>query len=185
MNRLIVAVSAVAVAALALGCRDEGQVKTAAGPDGQSPVWLLTTPPEAPQSITQARAGAAEGDAVVLRGRIGGRRDPISPGSPVFTVVDLSIPYCGQDHEDDCPQPWDYCCEPREKLKAGSATVQVVGADGQAASAGPAAAGLKPLDEVIVVGTVGPRPNDDVFIVRATGIYQAARPMEGGKKATD
>ena len=94
----------------------------------------------------------------------------MTAGSPVFTVVDLEIPHCGQIPGDTCGTPWDYCCEPRDSLTANAATVQLVDSDGEpiAGGAGP----LRPLDEIVVIGSVGPRPDDQVLTIRATGVYR-------------
>ncbi|MFG0314793.1 MAG: hypothetical protein ACF8LL_11520 [Phycisphaerales bacterium] len=127
---------------------------------------MLTEAPGGDVSITEAKANAKEGDQIVVRGRIGGRHAPISADSPVFTVVDLSLPYCGQLNEDRCGTPWDYCCETPSTIASNSATVQVVG-DG----VDLADAGLEPLDEVVLIGTVGPRPDEQVLTIRASGVY--------------
>ncbi len=137
-----------------------------------TPTWLLSASPEGAQSITKAKATAAEGDRIVMRGRIGGRAHPITEGSPVFTLVDLSLPYCGQEVEDGCPVPWDYCCESPEIIAANSATVQIVDADGRPITQDLKRQGLKPLDELVVIGDVAARPSEIVLTVRATGVYK-------------
>lgn len=129
--------------------------------------WVLASAPGDAVSILDAKASAKEGDEIVLRGRIGGRASPIAGDSPVFTIVDLGLPYCGEVEEEGCKTPWDYCCETPETVTRHSATVQIV-TDGVA---DPVAAGLEPLDELILIGTVGPRLNDDMLTIRATGVY--------------
>ncbi len=163
-----------ATALLALnGCSDpaEPDQQTSAQSSGASETamhsWLLTSAPAGDISITQAKSDAAEGDQVVIRGRIGGRSEPISDQSPVFTIVDLDLEYCGQSNDDACGTPWDYCCETPGTIATHSATVQVVGD-----SIGLSSAGLEPLDEVVLIGTVGPRPDDQVLTIRATGVYR-------------
>ena len=131
--------------------------------------WLLSGEPAGALGVVDAKASAKEGDTVVVRARIGGRMEPITAQSPVFVVMDLGLPYCGETHEDACPTPWDYCCDTPETIKANAATVQIV-SDGPQPD--PIAAGLSPLDEVILVGTVGPRPTEDVLTIRATGVYR-------------
>lgn len=169
-------VTALTVAALAavslalLGCGDSG---SAPQPTAAPPAWLLASAPGGDQPVAAAKAVAQEGDAVVVRGRIGGRYDPISDASPVFVIMDLAIQHCDQLHPGACPTPWDYCCEPPDNVTANSATVQVVDADGRPVDTELSTAGLKPLDEVVVVGTVGPRPTEDVLTVRVTGVYRA------------
>jgi hypothetical protein len=153
------------------GCGGNDAPEQAAATETRN-TYLLATEPGDAVSVTAAKAAAQEGDALVMRARIGGRKAPISEESGVFTVMDLEIPHCGQMKGDACPTPWDYCCETPESMKAHSATVQLIGADGTPIARSPADDGLEPLDEVVLVGTVGPRPTEDVLIVRATGVYR-------------
>ncbi|HRQ72019.1 MAG TPA: hypothetical protein PLU35_03230 [Phycisphaerales bacterium] len=152
------------------GCGKSGTSSTGTQAPSTPPTWLLTAQPADALSVSDAKKQAAEGQTIVVRGRIGGRKSPISADSPVFVIVDLSLPHCGEDPDDKCPTPWDYCCEPKSDLAAQSATVQIVDAGGNTV---PAIGGsLKPLDEVIVVGAVGARPTEGVLTIRATGVYR-------------
>ena len=175
---LFTTVAGLAIAMTLPGCGDETGDGSVAGSAGGTtaaarPGWLLTSAPADAIPVGQAKANAAEGDEVVIRGRIGGRMVPVSEESPVFVIVDLALPHCGELPDDQCQTPWDYCCEPRDSLTANSATVQLVSADGSALAINPVAGGLEPLDEVIVVGTVGPRPDPQVLTIRATGVHRA------------
>ncbi len=151
-------------------CGESSTTSTGTQAPSTPPAWLLASEPADAISVADAKQKSAEGEAVVVRGRIGGRKAPISADSPVFIIVDLSLPHCGEDPDDKCPTPWDYCCEPKSDLAARSATVQIVDADGNAVA--PIGPSLKPLDEVIVVGSVGARPNESVLTIRATGVYR-------------
>lgn len=153
---------------------DGDHTETSGGANATRPAWLLASAPAEPQDIIGAKATAKAGDEIVLTGRIGGRVTPITDGSPVFTIVDLSMLYCGQEETsmENCPTPWDYCCDTKETIAAKSATVQIVNADGTPITESPAAHGLTPLDEVIVVGTVQPRPNTTILTVQAEGVYR-------------
>ncbi|MFG0276091.1 MAG: hypothetical protein ACF8QF_13650 [Phycisphaerales bacterium] len=154
------------LAALALtGCSEEASPEATAQGEA-SPSWTLASAPEGAVGVVEVRAAAQEGDSVVIRGRIGGRAEPISDGSPVFTIMDLSLAYCGQASDDGCTTPWDYCCETPEAIAAHAATVQVIGIEGGALT------GLAALDEVVVVGTVGPRPTPAVLTIIATGVHR-------------
>ncbi len=137
-----------------------------------APAWVLAVAPSDAVSIVEAKSTVKEGDHVVLRGRIGGRKEPLTSGSPVFTVMDLEIPHCGENALDACRTPWDYCCETPETITTNSATVQVVDELGQPISDDLKAFGIEALDEIIVVGTVAPRANEEVLTVRATGIHR-------------
>lgn len=134
--------------------------------------WLLASEPGGAQGVTDAKSSAIEGEQIVLRGRVGGRKAPLTEGSAVFTVMDLAIPHCGDNPNDACQTPWDYCCETPDTITANAATILVLGADGQPIPESPEAQGVAPLDEVIVVGIVAPRASEQVLTVRATGIYR-------------
>jgi len=154
----------------ALAACSESSPSASSQPSADGAAWLLGAEPTGARAVAEAKASAVEGDRVVLRGRIGGRPQPVSGESPVFTVMDLALPYCGQETDDGCPTPWDYCCETPEAITASSATVQVAGA-----ADGAIAKNLAPLDEVVVVGTVGPRPSESVLTIRAEGVHKTAR----------
>ncbi|GJM18968.1 MAG: hypothetical protein DHS20C14_11810 [Phycisphaeraceae bacterium] len=160
---------------LSAGCERQSQptaepVVEATEPTG--PAWVLTSEPADAQSVSEAKASATEGEELVIRGRIGGRKEPIAGASPVFTIVDLALPHCGENPADRCRTPWDYCCETPETITSNAATVQLVNADGTPFAGDPIAAGLNPLDEVVVVGRVGPRPTADVLTLLVSGVYR-------------
>lgn len=160
-----------AVLILLTGCGgSESDSNTSASADAvttpTNASWVLASAPEGAVSVSEAKAGAKEGDEIVIHGRIGGRRNPMDASSPVFTIVDLGLEYCGQTHDDGCRTPWDYCCETPETITSNSATVQIV-SDGTI----DLTSALEPLDEVILRGTVAPRPDEQVLTIRATGVY--------------
>ncbi|QKK09469.1 MAG: hypothetical protein HND58_15730 [Planctomycetota bacterium] len=170
---LLSAASCAAALMTIAGCSKSEETSTGKADTTSTAAWVLTGAPAGEAvSVADAKASAAEGDAITIRARIGGRSKPITADSPVFLVMDMEVPSCADMEEDHCATPWDYCCEAQESIKANSATVQIVGPDGSTIETDPIAAGLNPLDEVIVVGTVGPRPNSDVLTIRATGIHR-------------
>lgn len=152
------------------GSTDTG---TTGGGGAETPGWLLTSAPENAVDVGEAKQSATDGDEVALRGRIGGRADPMSKDSAMFVMMDTGVPSCAEIEGDACPTPWDYCCEPSESITANNATVQLVGADGAPLAIDLRQHGLEPLDEVIVVGRVAPRPNEQTLVVQATGLYRA------------
>lgn len=168
----LIATVAVAPVVLMLAACGEGGSESAAGGPSASADWVLASEPEGASSVSEVKASAAEGDEVIVRGRIGGRKQPMSDGSSVFTVVDLELPHCGQNPDDACATPWDYCCETPETIATNSATIQLVDAGGMPIDISHAEHGFSPLDEVVVVGVVGARPDERVLTVRATGMYR-------------
>lgn len=179
----LMSILAVTLVTFADGCtKSESQSSGNSGSNGGDTVsadkaaWLLASAPQGDvMSVAQAKADATEGQTIMVLGRIGGRMEPLSSDSAVFVIVDMEILHCGQMGEKDhCPTPWDYCCEPPDNLAANSATVQLVNAEAGDAleDVDPIAAGLEPLDEVIIVGTVGPRPSPEVLTIQATGVHR-------------
>ncbi len=138
---------------------------------GAGTSWLLAEMPAAAVPVAEAKRTAREGDEVVVRGRIGGRREPMTAGSAVFVMIDPAIPHCELGK---CKRPWDYCCETPESIATNSATVTLVDDAGTAISVDLREHSIKPLDEVVVVGTVGPRPNEAVFVIHATKLHRVS-----------
>jgi predicted hotdog family 3-hydroxylacyl-ACP dehydratase len=133
---------------------------------------FIETEPADAVPVHTAKQSAREGERIVIRGRIGGTREPFVAGRAVMTIVDPGLPTCDERADDDCPTPWDYCCETRADIVASAATVQVSGDNG-----GPLRAdlknisGLKPGAEVVIVGTVGRTESPTAFLVHAKTIY--------------
>lgn len=158
---------------LLAGCSEDPASSSQADMSADSrAAWLLVSEPASALSVDEAKASAKEGDRIVLRGRIGGRKEPMSAESAVLTMMDTSIPHCGDNPDDKCSTPWDYCCVPKDQIAAHSATVQIVGPDGASAGTNPKAAGLSELDVIVVEGVVGPRPSEQVLTIRASGVYR-------------
>lgn len=164
-------------AAVMVGCDSNGQSGGTGASTGQTQPasWLLTEAPESWEEIAAIKPTIEAGESVVLRGRIGGRVAPIAASSPTFVMMDPSVPSCADDPDDHCPTPWDYCCTDPKVISASNATVIVLDKDGSQTKLDLVAAGLSPMDEVIVVGTVDARPNQSVLTIRATGIYKVER----------
>lgn len=158
------------------GC-DSRQKPTAHSTGSQSTTTMpadliLTQAPEGAVDVVAAKQSAQPGDLVVVRGKIGGRKDPFVEGRAIFQLVDASLPTCADNPGDGCPTPWDYCCEPKDQVAAKSTTVQVTGTDGKPLALNlNASGGFKPMATVIVRGKVAARPNESTMIVNADGIY--------------
>ncbi len=152
------------------GC---GNAPTPAAPPAPaaSANWLVAALPAGAIPVAEAKQSAREGDRIVVRGRIGGRREPMTTGVAVFVMIDPAIPHC---EIGKCKIPWDYCCETPESITTNSATVQLVGDNGKPMTIDLGKYALKPLDEIVVVGTVGPRPTAEVFVINAKEIHRVA-----------
>lgn len=151
---------------LLIGCSSE--TPPAATDTETASTWRLAETPADPMSVAEAKAAAVPGEPITVLGKIGGRMSPITPESGLFVIMDLSVPSCDEIPGDSCPTPWDYCCEPSGDIAANAATVQLRDEAGQPIALNEQ--DLKPLDHVVVVGTVAEGTTEASLVVHATGI---------------
>ena len=131
---------------------------------------FLAEAPEGVRTITALKASAKEGDEVVVRVVVGGTEDPIVKGRASAAIIDASIENPCLSEDDHCPIPWDYCCTPQENRTANLATLRVTDETGAVLKA-DLEPRIKPLTTLVVKGIVGPRPDEQVLTIDATGIY--------------
>jgi len=119
--------AAVLAGALLAGCSGQ-QPQPAEGPKAGGSAYLLSEEPEGAREVLDVLKDAADGDDVVLVGRIGGDVNPWVEDVAAFNVADNSLVPCNEREGDTCPAPWDYCCE--ADLGKATTLVQVVDAEG-------------------------------------------------------
>jgi hypothetical protein len=135
--------------------------------------FFVEKQPENAKDVSEARkAGTLKaGDEVVLRGRVGGSKEPFVAGRAVFTLMGRGLKACNEIPGDKCSKPWDYCCDTKEEILANSVTVQVVDAKGQILRTDmKGRRGLKELSDMVVVGKVASADGKAV-VVNATAVY--------------
>ncbi|HEY8502982.1 MAG TPA: hypothetical protein VIL46_00270 [Gemmataceae bacterium] len=168
LNR-IRALSAAALIAVAAGCAPEPTPSAPAPAAGDASAYLLDAEPAGAKGVVDARADAKDGEEVVVVGRIGGDVNPWVDGRAAFSIVDLSAQACSDIPGDNCPTPWDYCCEadlPQKRL-----LVKVVDPQGELLRQGAKEAfGLKELQTVVVRGKAQ-RDKEGNLTVLADGLY--------------
>lgn len=147
------------------GCSQDSSIPAV---DGTK--FLLSEEPEGAADVIQAREVAKDGDDVVVVGRIGGDENPWIEGRAAFSIVDGSLNACSDIPGDDCPKPWDYCCE-THKLPTSTALVKVVDDNGTLVMAD--AKQLLDVRELSTVVVQGKAKRDDAgnLIVLATGVF--------------
>lgn len=160
----------------ASGCDKSAPTSGAASDVAVSPLlpkgFFLAGAPDEVKDVIAAKKGAKPGDRIVVRGRIGGSKEPMAAERAIFTIMDLGLQPCGAGKMEECPTPWDYCCDPREEITKNIATVQVVDASGRPLKAGLKNMGkLKPMAEVVIQGRVAGGTSADSLVVDATGIF--------------
>jgi hypothetical protein len=170
-----------AFTSLAACGKGEAPLDTKAGapPSASSASAPVAVPAVSPYQLASEPAGAipviaakAKGEArdIVVVGRL---KDTV-PGLAAFTLTDASIKYCGQDGgEEACETPWDYCCNPPDKIAAATITVAVRAKGEVVAAAIPE---LRNMDLVVVRGSLT-KGDDGTMRLDADGWYRKERPV--------
>jgi hypothetical protein len=161
-----------AVLAVMAGCSQSSNVGDGGGGaavDGSK--YLLSSEPEGAQHIIAARKSTKDKDDVVLIGRIGGSKTPWVKDMAAFTIVDSSLKSCADRPDDNCPAPWDYCCETNTTLADSSVVVHVVDGSGNIVKQDASKLlNVKELATVVVRGKAKRDANGN-FTILATGVY--------------
>ncbi|MHB8903285.1 MAG: hypothetical protein ACYC6Y_31370 [Thermoguttaceae bacterium] len=126
MNSFQLVFTAITFFALLTGCSQRQAAEPApatASPAGSQ--YLLTEEPQAASEVIAARENAKDDEPVVVVGRIGGSQSPWVEGMAAFSIVDRSLKACSDTEGDECPTPWDYCCQ-TDLLPKATVLVKVV-----------------------------------------------------------
>lgn len=155
MKRYLSFAACVALLAI-VGCGGEEATDDAStsskGPSTEGAKFVLAEEPEGATDVIQVREEVKDGDELVIIGRIGGSANPWIDGRAAFSIVDRSLRACSDIPGDECPIPWDYCCE-TDKLPTGTALVKVVDESGALVKAdAKQLLGVKELSTVVVKG---------------------------------
>lgn len=138
-------------------------------PPAAAAKYLLAAEPTGAKNVIEVRELAKHNDEVVVVGRIGGEVDPWVTGLSAFKIADLSCKPCNATPGDDCPTPWDYCCE--KNLATSVALVQIVDDQGKVvAEDAKKSLGFKELQTVVVQGTAE-RDDKQNLIVHAKKVF--------------
>jgi hypothetical protein len=131
--------------------------------------YQLTSEPTGAIDVLKLRSTAANDDAVVVVGRIGGAQ-PWIEGLAAFTLVDSSLLACNEIENDSCETPWDYCCE-THKLPTGTALVKVVDEQGNLVQEDARQLlGVKELATVVIEGKAE-RDKTGNLTILANGVF--------------
>jgi hypothetical protein len=114
--------------------------------------FLTESEPANAKPVAEAIGADNEAEVTVV-GRIGGAKNPWVDDMAAFTIVDPSLKACSDIPGDNCPEPWDYCCESSDTMKTHTVAVKFTDEKG---SVVPADArklfNVEPLQTVVVHG---------------------------------
>ena len=171
MRILILSVLLIAFALVGCDRGTTAQSNSDATADAIPAALVVTAAPADAKDVKAAKAALKQGDAVVVRGVIGGRADPIAANRALMTIIDPQVQTCDKIPGDKCPTPWDACCVDQQEIAAGAATVQVDNDKGQPLKVGlNGHKGIAPGKEVTVAGKVH-SADENNLVIDATGIY--------------
>ena len=171
MKKSVALLTLTMAVAVAAGC-SQSNPPAANAPSADGTKYLLAAEPAGAKSVKDVRQSVKDGDEVVIVGRIGGSAKPWIEGRAGFQVVDTSFTPCNAREGDSCATPWDYCCDAKEDLVKGMATVKVVDDHGQTvATDARQLFGVKELDTVVVRGRAK-RDDQGNLTVLAAGIHR-------------
>lgn len=177
MKNILTIAPLLAVVVLVAGCGKSGNDATStAAPTGAPPalaaVFAKVSSEAAARPIPELRRTAKPGDEVVVEAKVMGTKEPFVENRAVFVVGDEgTLTSCDLLHSDQCPTPWDACCDDSDALRAGTATIQVVDTEGGILRHNiKGISGLKELSRLRISGVVAPTSTETAFIINATHI---------------
>jgi len=162
-------------AAVFVGCNQQATTPdtptgTSSAPAVDGSKYLLASEPDGVQDVIQVREAAQDQEEIVIVGRIGGRSNPWVEGRAAFSIVDGSLKACSDIPGDECPQPWDYCCE-TAKLPTSMALVKILDTEGNLIKTDARQLlNVKELQTVVVRGTAQ-RDEAGNLTVLASGVH--------------
>lgn len=126
-------------------------------------------------SVNNVRKNISSSKELVVEGFIGGRKKPFTENSAVFILGDHSLETCDEIPGDNCPTPWDVCCEDRKKVSEFTMSVRLLDANGSLLSGTlEGVAGLKAGTKIKVRGSLDEKSSTRSLIINAKNIQVVA-----------
>ncbi|NNE92862.1 MAG: hypothetical protein HKN23_14555 [Verrucomicrobiales bacterium] len=183
--------SAASLTLFLVSCGDDETEGTAEQSGGESETLTPFVVADAHSDIKQISEVFADpkpGTKVVTGGEVMGRMNPFVKGRAMLVLGDpTKITPCSRIPGDECPTPWDVCCDLPEVIKKSIATIQFVDEDGKIIPTGlKGFKGIKEMTYLTVSGTIAEGSNADNLLITASEVYVAdespykdAKPVSG------
>ena len=165
------------LAAIALlpACKEEAKVDSSVSQNGPSALdaYYVNEAPAAAKQISEIFADPVPGKEIVVSGEVMGRMHPFVDGRGMVMLGDpTKITPCNRIPGDECPTPWDNCCDDPEVLKKSITTIQFLDDDGKIIRAGlKGYKGIKELSFLTVKGTIAEGSNANNLLVNAESFH--------------
>ncbi|MCH7229081.1 hypothetical protein [Haloferula sp. A504] len=142
------------------------------GPSAALTAVIEAAPDGEASPIHMARQTIQPGDKVTVSGQVMGNEHPFVEGRAAFILGDPAVlTPCNEKPDDGCETPWDACCDTPEDKKRGTATIQIVDADGRVLKESiEGVGGIGNLAKLIVSGTVAEGSSTDALVINASAI---------------
>lgn len=174
-KKMSVLAATVMTTILMVGCGQPAAKPTTAATTSSAPKidgtkFVLAEEPADAKTVLEVREAAKDGDDVVIVGRIGGDREPWVTDRASFLIVDPTLVPCNERKGDNCPTPWDYCCD-SDVLARSKATIKFVDDSGKTlANDARQLLNVKELQTVVVKGQAK-RDEAGNLTVFASGLF--------------
>jgi len=134
---------------------------------------VLDSAPEKPSEISAIRSSAQPGETVTFKGLVMGSELVFMDGRAVMIMGDPNhVTPCNENDDDECPTPWDVCCDDPDVVTDSIVTVQVVDESGKPLKAPlKGLSGLRELSSVTVTGEIAEASNKENMLVNASGLF--------------
>ena len=174
MNKNFIAIFAILIVSIAGCARTASPSKQGSSGELGALSELNLILPEEPVSaknVLEIKQSVNDGDEVVVVGRIGGSKSPFT-GRSAFTIVDCSLKSCSDREGDNCPHPWDYCCEAPEDLAKATILVKFVDNAGKTlAQDARRSLGLRELQTVVIRGVARRNGDSGGIAIVGSGVF--------------
>ncbi|MDF1814873.1 MAG: hypothetical protein P1V20_21905 [Verrucomicrobiales bacterium] len=165
-----------AVALLLPACnetKNESANPTAEGAASQLDSLYSDVAPADAKEISEILKDPTPGKEIVVSGEIMGRSSPFVDGRAMVLLGDpTKITPCNRIPGDECPTPWDNCCDDPEVLKKSIATVQFLDEDGKILKNGlKGYKGIKELSFLTVKGTIAEGSNANNLLINGLAFH--------------